>query len=169
MILRVEGRVRLLRGAKVRQNRRLPLGATLETFIKQDDEQTDQRNNAENDKGGSPRVHFDTSLPSRKWPIKPNSNPIAMPRRSPDELKLSGFANGPMTRRVKATFAMSQKNFARLSFCFSARMILIPGFPKGHVNTLRQWRQLKFLARSFWLPWLGNLKPLLSEGEVSKI
>jgi hypothetical protein len=39
-----------------------------------------------------------------------------------------------MTRRVKATFAMSQKNFARLSFCFSVRMILMNGFYRlpGH-------------------------------------
>ncbi|MEK7341642.1 MAG: hypothetical protein AABZ69_05430, partial [Candidatus Binatota bacterium] len=96
--------------------------APLETFIKEDDEQANQGNNAQNDKGCGPRVHLSTSLPSKKWPIKANMNPIAMPTRNPAELRLSGFANGPMTRRVKATLAMSQKNFAKLSFCFSVRM-----------------------------------------------
>ena len=99
------------------------LTAPLKTFIKEDDEQANQGNNAQNDKGCGPRVHLITSLPSRKWPIKASVNPIAMPTRSPAKLRLSGVANGPITRRVKATLDMSQKNFARLSFCFSVRRI----------------------------------------------
>lgn len=50
------------------------------------------------------------------------------PTRSPAELKLSGFAKGPTTRTAKATLDMSQKYFARLSLCFSVRMIFMARF-----------------------------------------
>ena len=117
-----------MRVAKALGMKRAVLGAPLKTFIKEDDEQANHGNNAQNDKGCDPRVHLSTSLPSREWPIKAKANPIAMPMRSSAEPMLSGFAKGPITRSVKATFAMSQKNFAKLSFCFSVRMILTRGY-----------------------------------------
>jgi hypothetical protein len=117
-----------MRASKSLGKRRVVLGAPFKTFIKEDDEQANHGNNAQNDKSCDPRVHLSTSLPSKEWAIKTNANPIAMPMRSPIEPMLSGFAKGPITRSVKATFAMSQKNFAKLSFCFSVRMILTRGY-----------------------------------------
>ena len=104
------------------------LTALLEALIKENNEQTNQGNDSQNDKGCGKRIHLMTSLPSRKWPTKAKINPTTMPVRSPRKLKLSAVANGPITRRVNATFAMSQKNFAKLSFCFSVRMIFTSGF-----------------------------------------
>src|SRR5207248_6881571 len=47
-----------------------------------------------------------------------------------------GWARGVTTKKVKATLAISQKNFARLSFCFSVRrtrMVLSSYRPPHHV------------------------------------
>jgi hypothetical protein len=44
----------------------LMLTAALETFVEEDDEQTNQGNYTENNEGCIKRVHFSTSLPSRK-------------------------------------------------------------------------------------------------------
>ena len=102
--------------------------APFESFVKDDNKHANQGNDAKYNKGYGKRIHLSTSLPSRKWPNRAKTNPMTIPKRSPAELKLSGLAKGPTTRRVKVTLDMSQKNFARLSFCFSVRRIFMGRF-----------------------------------------
>src|SRR5438876_10676005 len=54
--------------------------------------------------------------------VKPIASP-AIIRTSPYDWV---WARGATTKKVKATLAMSQKNFARLSFCFSVRRTRMP-------------------------------------------
>lgn len=68
---------------------------------------------------------------------------MPVPMRKPRALMLSGFAKGATTSRVKATFAMSQKNLAKLSFCFSVRMIFtcsFASFRHQRINLPHVWQ-----------------------------
>jgi hypothetical protein len=42
------------------------LGATFKPFVKENDDQTNYGNDAQNDEGYGERVHFATSIPSRR-------------------------------------------------------------------------------------------------------